>query len=666
MCGLAGLLSSSPLTSLDQLKAMTRALRHRGPDAEGFWDDNQNGVQLGHRRLAVLDLSESGAQPMKSSTGRYVIIFNGEIYNHPALHRELEKSGKTRCWRGHSDTETLLAAIETWGIANALKKAYGMFSIALWDREQQFLTLARDRMGEKPLYLGCFDGIWAFASELKALLRAPNCRPELDHDAIAAYLAYGYVPENHCIFRGVTKVPAGSLVQIGAKTRLPESLRYFSLRDLTAGSVAQRRADSAFDFDRLSKDMEELLSSVIEEQMLSDVPLGCFLSGGVDSSLVASLMQSRRTTAVRTFSIGFRESRFNEAPHAARVARHLGTEHTEFILSEDDALGVVPDLAEIYDEPFADSSQIPTTLLCREARKAVTVALTGDGGDEIFGGYNRHVLVPDLWRKAGYVPSLIRVPLGRAIGALESAAVRENSALRKLASKAGFPVTAVDKLARIGRGLGEAKTIEDFYEHLVRTFPSPDNILSRCMNDAIRTIGHEDFKTPPLHPTEWMMAIDTLTYLPGDILVKIDRAAMSSSLETRSPFLDARVVDAAWKLPIDAKIKHKTGKHILRDILFRHAPADLIERPKQGFAIPIDHWLRGALREWSATLLARRDLLEMVHLNPEDVSVLWNQHLRGLANHGQKLWTLLMLLAWLAHHANHLRQTTESLMAQTK
>ncbi|MGO4917637.1 asparagine synthase (glutamine-hydrolyzing) [Pseudogemmobacter sp. W21_MBD1_M6] len=641
MCGICGVLSSGSDASLaGTARTMADTLRHRGPDDAGVWADPDVGVALGHRRLSIIDLSPAGAQPMMSPCGRYVIAFNGEIYNHLTMRDHLAQVGAAPEWRGSSDTETLLAAVSHWGLQQALRRAFGMFALALWDRRTRQLHFARDRIGEKPLYLARLCDGWAFGSELKALLSVPRFEAHLCPDAVAAYLAYGYVPDTQCIFQNVQKVQPGHVSTVSLAAIAPETHPYETFGELIDGALERRDAGQNDGLDGL----ETTLSEVVEEQMLSDVPLGCFLSGGVDSSLVAALMQSRSDQPVRTFAIGFSEARFNEAPHAAAVARHLRTEHTEFILSEQDALGVITDLPKIYDEPFADSSQIPTALLCREARNSVTVALTGDGGDEVFGGYNRHVIGPRLLSRLQRVPRGLRRSAGRVISACAPVITPENGWARRFSSRMHLPVTALDKALKLALHLGDINDLSAIYQHFTRGIQNPED-LTRDANTV---------STPesafPLVGAEWMMAMDSETYLPGDILVKVDRASMAASLETRAPFLDARVVRAAWELPLEMKIADGKGKQALRSILDRYVPRDLIERPKQGFAIPLDRWLRGALREWGERLLSDNELVDLAGLEPTAILELWDMHQSGNANNGTKLWTILTLLDWLRHY----------------
>ena len=584
---------------------------------------------------------------MRSATGRHVIAFNGEIYNHLELRAELAPVSAAG-WQGGSDTETLLAAIEAWGLEAALRRCQGMFAFALWDRAASALFLARDRMGEKPLYFGHAGRALAFASETKALLQAEGFRREADPAAVAAFLRHGCVPEGQSIWKGVRKVPPGAVIRFHSPEDEGEVRPFWSLADLAREEKGARAARSP-DLDRAAADTEAVLADVVASQMISDVPLGAFLSGGVDSTLVTALMQQAASRPVRTFSIGFAESRFDESAHAAAVARHLGTEHTEFTVTEADALALIPELPRIYDEPFADSSQIPTTLLCRLARQDVTVALTGDGGDEMFGGYNRHVFGPRLWEKLRRIPGPLRRRPRSAARLLHRLGGAEGSVLRRLANRAGLPVTAVDKLTMYGGVLGRAESLADLYDGLASPFPDPEAYVAAALQED-RPVREADESLDGLAPAEWMMLQDALGYLPGDILVKVDRAAMSASLETRAPFLDPRSVAAAWKLPLETKIEGRTGKRVLRRILERHVPSELLDRPKQGFAIPLDRWLRGALRDWAESLLTRERIETAGLVRPEPVRRLWQAHQTGRENNGQRLWAVLMLQMWAEEH----------------
>jgi asparagine synthase (glutamine-hydrolysing) len=645
MCGICGVLHSGSETSLaGTARLMANTLHHRGPDDVGIWADPEAGVAMGHKRLSIIDLSPAGAQPMISPCRRYVIAFNGEIYNHLALRKDLETIGAAPSWRGTSDTETLLASATHWGLIKTLQRTHGMFALALWDRHTHQLHLARDRMGEKPLYLAQLPGGWAFGSELKALLAVPSFKAHLCRDAIAAYLSYGYVPDTQCIFQNVRKVPPGHVTSLSLVHAIDKNQPFERFSDLLDEGLASRSPNSLETLDHL----EMTLGQVVEEQMLSDVPLGCFLSGGVDSSLIASLMQSRSAKTIRTFAIGFSEARFNEAPHAAAVAQHLQTDHSEFILSEQDALSIIPDLPEIYDEPFADSSQIPTVLLCREARKSVTVALTGDGGDEVFGGYNRYVIGPKLLSRMKRVPHGLRRSTGRIVSACAPMITQENEWLQRFTSRMRLPVTALNKAAKLATYLVEINDLPALYQHFTRIIHDPEHLLREAAGAS------QPMPSFPVEGAEWMMAMDSTTYLLSDILVKVDRAAMAASLETRAPFLDARVVAAAWGLPLEMKIAEGKGKQVLRSLLDRHVPRDLIERPKQGFAIPLDRWLRGELRSWADARLSDDELFDLAGIKPAAVRELWARHQNSSMNNGTQLWTILVLLDWLAVYRHHL------------
>ena len=643
MCGIAGIWwanGQSKETAEAVAAAMTAQLHHRGPDASGVWCRPEAGIALGHARLSILDLSAAGAQPMASASGRYVIVFNGEIYNHLELREELEASADAPCWRGRSDTETLLALIECHGIAEALHRATGMFALALWDNSDRSLTLARDRIGEKPLYFGRAGRALVFASELKAICAAPGFEAEIDPASVAAYLRHAYVPEPHCIYRAVRKIEPGTFVRLTNPSEV-ESARqtpFWSLRSVIAN------ADPLDNTPDLTERVETCLTDVVRSQMLSDVPLGCFLSGGIDSSLIAALMTRTASGPVRTYAIGFEDARFNEAPHARRVAEHLGTEHTEFTVTESDALELIEDLPRIYDEPFSDTSQVPTTLLAQITRQHVTVALSGDGGDEVFGGYNRYLFGPRLLRWGQQLPGGVRRAAGRSMQSLQRAGVSERSWLRPVARGLGMPLNTVDKLSRFGHAFSHAGDLEGLYRGLVSSNDAPCDLMAAPFAEAAsRELGETG---RDLSPAEWMMATDTLTYLPGDILVKVDRAAMSSSLETRAPYLDRRVLELAWRLPLATRVDGGNGKCVLRQILDRHVPRSIMERPKQGFTIPMDRWLRGPLRELAGDLTTPASLRRTGLLDAEAVGRLWTAHQDGRDNAGLALWSVIMLQLW--------------------
>ncbi|MAM00602.1 asparagine synthase (glutamine-hydrolyzing) [Hydrocarboniclastica marina] len=624
MCGIFGFLGDRALSSSPSsiLRAAGGTIQHRGPDHYGQWFDEKSGVGLAHTRLAIVDLSPAGHQPMASSCERYMMTFNGEIYNHLDLRRELEAQGASPRWRGHSDTETLLACFSVWGLLRTLKATVGMFALAVWDKQEQQLTLARDRLGEKPLYFGWCSGIMLFGSELKALTCHPAFNADVSRGALALLLRHNYIPAPHTIYEGIEKLPAGHFVQIRKhQTRAQVQTRsYWQLADHVSYGSAYPLECSDSDAVEL---LEKTISLSVAGQMLADVPLGAFLSGGVDSSTVVALMQRQSTRRVKTFAIGFDEEGYNEAQYAKEVARHLGTEHTELYVTSRDALELVPDLPNFYCEPFADSSQMPTFLVGKLARQHVAVALSGDGGDELFGGYNPYRFAPRIW---GY---LSRLPLP----------------LRQLTAGflSGWPLT--DKLSKL-RAVLPAKSKESFYQILMSHWSQPNRVVKGA--DVLPTFMSSPTEWPVTDSFEsWMMAIDTAQYMTDDILVKVDRAAMANSLETRVPLLDHRVVELAWRLPLNMKIRGGIGKWALREVLYRHVPRELIERPKSGFSVPLGNWLRGPLKNWAEALLEERRLEQEGYFYTAPVRNMWLDHLNGRRDHSTRLWSVLMFQAWL-------------------
>ena len=642
MCGIVGVLSAQAQgqLALDAvLPKMRDTLVHRGPDDAGQWIDAEAGIALGHRRLAIVDLSAQGHQPMASASGRFQTVFNGEIYNHQSLRAGLGEQH----WRGHSDTETLLALFERHGIREGLRHLVGMFAIAVWDRQQCVLTLARDRMGEKPLYWSRLaDGSFVFGSELRALAAHPQLSREIDRDALAQLLRYNCIPAPHTIYKGVYKLPPACWMELrpGAE---PIHGRYWTLTDIAAEGIAAPLPEDA---GAATNELESLLTRSIGEQMLADVPLGAFLSGGVDSSTVVALMAKASARPVRSFCIGFDEGATSEAAHARAVAAHLGTDHTELLLTGADALAVVPDLGRLYDEPFADSSQIPTYLVARMARQHVTVALSGDAGDELFAGYNRHTIAATQW------PRLSRLPLGlrRAAAALLQAVPPTGWDHVAALLQAGRPQSrrhadVGDKLHKLARQVLPAADAKALYQALVSHWASPEALVrgaSSIDSDWSRAVDAADWSAP----AQAMMLADQQGYLPEDILVKVDRAAMAVSLETRAPFLDHRIVEFAWRVPLSMKLREGQSKWLLRQVLYRHVPRELIERPKQGFAVPLDAWLRGPLREWAESLLSAEALQRDGLLDGRVVRRAWQEHLSGRVNRQHQLWSILMFQAW--------------------
>jgi asparagine synthase (glutamine-hydrolysing) len=643
MCGITGFMTSASNLSLSDAtavgKSMVETLTHRGPDQEGIWTE-ESSLVLAHRRLAVLDLSASASQPMTSDCGRYVIVFNGEIYNHRDIRSQLCKED----WRGTSDTETLLAAFQTWGVSRTLQKIVGMFAIALWDRHVKELTLARDRFGEKPLFYGWQGGSLLFGSELKSLTVHPGWQGELDRNALTLYVKFGYVPLPLSIWRGISKLPPGSFLTLPLDLdigELPKPIYFWRAVDLINLGETHTVDDVA-----AVKDLELVLGDAISGQMVADVPIGAFLSGGVDSSAVVALMQQQTTIPVKTFSIGFSESGYDEAKYAQAVATHLGTDHSELYVSGSDAFEVIPKLPDMYDEPFADSSQIPTFLIASLARTDVTVSLTGDGADELFGGYNRHVLGPSILKFLGFLPLMLRRIATHSITAVSPSTWDFLAQL--IPGKSTQPMFG-DRAHKLANIL-TVRDLEEMYTRLVSYELNPGSIVigsnSGPLNQPLWA-KQEMMKVDCIDQRGRMMFNDTLAYLTDDILCKVDRAAMSASLETRAPFLDHRVAEFAWGLPTNMKIREGSSKWLVRQLLYKYVPKDLIERPKQGFGVPIGEWLRGPLRDWAEYHLAEPRLREQGFLYAEPIRLRWKDHLKGRRNWQHFLWNVLMFQVWL-------------------
>ncbi len=631
MCGLTGLVAAEAtpdeLTGL--VRGMCDALVHRGPDDAGEWVDAEAGVALGFRRLAILDLSPAGHQPMISPSGRYVATLNGEIYNFEALRGELPGP-----WRGHSDTEVMLAAFDAWGVEAALQRFIGMFAIAVWDRTLRKLQLIRDRMGVKPVYYGFAGTTFLYASELKALRRHPRFEGRIDRGAVELYLRYMYVPAPWSIYEDICKLMPGTMLTFDPATRAVETTAYWSAREAATHGVSHRFRGSE---EEASHELETLLRDAVRLRMVSDVPIGVFLSGGVDSSLVAALMQAQSDVPVRTFAMGFTEAEYDEAPFAAAVARHLGTNHTEMLVTPDDVVGVIPKLASMYDEPFADSSQIPTHLVARLARQHVTVALSGDGGDELFGGYNRYFIGQKLFHRLAALPRPMRPALGRM---LTSVSPRAWDRILTGILRQSRPGERVHKVARVLA----ADDADAMYFELVSHW---SNVV--IGGEERRSPLTDRASWPPLEdPIERMMYFDQISYLPDDILTKVDRASMAASLEVREPLLDHRLVEFAWTLPLSMKVRHAKGKRVLRRVLDRYVPRPLIERPKMGFGMPLEAWLRGRLRDWAESLLDESAIRAQGLLDPKPIREKWEEHVAGKGEWKHHLWAVLMLQAWMS------------------
>lgn len=641
MCGIAGMvLAGHAKASTRILGAMTDRLAHRGPDDRGVWISEDGAVGLGHRRLSIIDLSPLGRQPMASRSGRYVITYNGEIYNFRDLRRELEADGAT--FRGGSDTEVLLAAFDRWGVEAAVPRLAGMFAFGVWDRNERVLWLARDRLGIKPLHYHVGADRLVFASELGAMTDALG-RPPISRAALASYLRYGYVPSPYAIYEGIEKLPPGALLAYrpGQEPRLR---RYWRIDDAARrGLEAPYRGGE----DEAIEALDVLLRRVVREHMIADTPLGVLLSGGIDSSSVTAIMQAISPRPVHSYAIGFEDRRWNEAPHAKSVARHLGTAHTELYLTEDEARAVIPNLPDIYDEPFADVSQIPTFLVSRLARRDVTVVLTGDGGDEAFGGYNRYVYVSRFWGRLSRLPRAARLAAAKALRAVPPAAWdRLADGAGALLPRGAVPALLGDKVGKLAAVLG-AGDIAGVHRMLVSQWQPPVPVLG----DGRRgTADERALPLPQADDVSRQMCEDTATYLPDDILTKVDRASMAVGLEARPPLLDHRVIEFAWSLPPAWKIRDGQGKHILRRVLSRYVPEALTQRPKMGFGVPIGDWLRGPLRDWAEAALDETRLKREGFLDPAPVRRAWAEHLSGRADRSGALWTALMFQLWIERH----------------
>ena len=648
MCGIAGLFrpDGGEERELSAIAGhMTDALAYRGPDAVGYWTNAAAGVAFGHRRLSVLDLSPAGSQPMHSDCGRLTVTFNGEIYNHLDIRSELEASGAAPNWRGHSDTETLLCAIRHWGVGAALQRFSGMFAFALWDDRERTLTLARDRFGEKPLFYGWSGGDLVFGSELKALAAHPEWSPSLDRKALTSFMRYSYVPAPSSIWSGIRKLPPGSCVSFRADAaagQMPSPKPYWSLREVVVAAQAGRITDEG----EAVGELRRLLSIAIKRQCLSDVPLGAFLSGGIDSSTIVALMQAQASQPVRTFTIGFREDAFDEAAEARKVAAHLGTAHTELYVDPETARNVIPKLPTMYDEPFADSSQIPTHLVSALARQHVTVALSGDAGDELFGGYNRHVWGNSLNARFGAMPAALRRIVGMLLRAVSPEPAGTIARLAEPLLPERLKVRrAGDQLAKLARVIGSASA-DDMYRELCSIDSDPARTIVGGEEGRSWSFAEMGKVRVELDPLDRMTLADALSYLTDDILQKVDRAAMAVALETRVPFLDKDVVAFAARIPPGMKVRDGRGKWLVRQVLYQHVPQDLVDRPKTGFGIPIDDWLRGPLRSWAGDLLSPARLKAQNLFSVGVVTSRMTEHMSGRRNHGYWLWNVLMAQAW--------------------
>jgi len=635
MCGIAGILrpAGSVGASHQQLaEQMAATLAHRGPDDCGGWSDVDAGIALGHRRLSVVDLSREGRQPMSSASGRYVIVLNGEIYNHLEIREELMKSQSTDCvWRGHSDTETLLAGIERWGVHAVLKKIAGMFAFALWDRARRTLTLARDRIGEKPLYYGWQGDVFLFGSELKALRVHPLFRANIDRNVLAMYVRRGYVVAPHSIYQGIFKLLPGTYMEFSGAMRpgvYPAPQVYWSLREIAERGLVE--PFRGFDEEAVAE-LESALSRAVCRQSVADVPLGAFLSGGIDSSTVVALMQAQSVRAVKTFTIGFRESDYQEAKYAKSIANYLGTDHTELYVTPDDAMQVIPKLPRLFDEPFGDSSAVPMYLVAQLARQNVTVALSGDGGDELFAGYTRYQRTNEIWRVMKRIPLAARRVLCRGMQMVYRSSV--DLPLARTANRLGYYLCA--------------ENAEECYREQI--LQHRDDLVLGSDKEQLPGVSRFGFALPRGNLYASMMYTDTMTYLPDDILVKVDRACMGVGLESRVPMLDPGVLTLAWTLPLQMKVRRGESKWALKQVLKKYVPPELTERRKMGFGIPVGQWMRGPLRDWAEDLLSEGRLQTNGFFRPDLVRTQWQRHLGGSNTEGDSLWQVLMFQAWLAY-----------------
>ena len=655
MCGITGFIDTGRQYSTGEfisiVTAMADTLRHRGPDDSDVWIDAEAGIALGHRRLSILDLSLAGHQPMHSASGRYVLVYNGEIYNYRAIRAELESLSR-RHWRGHSDTEVILEAFETWGADSAVKRLIGMFAIVLWDKKERTLHLIRDRIGEKPLYYGVIGKALLFASELKSLKQFPKWDRVINRDALALYLRHNYIPAPYTIYEGIYKLAPGTMLSLpweegnGLRMMNSKPIPYWS-----AQSAAELGLTKPFDGteEEAIHQLDKLLRDAICQQMEADVPLGAFLSGGVDSSTIVALMQAQSPHPVKSFTIGFHEKGYNEARYAKAVAQHLGTDHTELYVNPSDALSVIPKLPSLYDEPFSDSSQIPTFLIAELTRKHVTVSLSGDAGDELFGGYNRYFWADDIWRKIGWMSQQTRTLISRL---LQSVSPRAWDSLfdrfTPIIPRRFRERRPGDQLHK----LGEIITVQhpfEMYHGLVSHWKKPTDIVLNSV-ELLTALTDPTRRLDTSNHILQMMYLDLITYLPDDILVKVDRAAMGVSLETRVPFLDHRVVEFAWRLPLSMKVRNGQGKWILRQVLYKYVPRELIDRPKSGFGVPIGSWLRAELRDWAESLLNENRLRNEGYFDPKPIRQKWEEHLSGTCNWQYYLWDILMFQAWLGEN----------------
>lgn len=647
MCGINGFYSKYSNNFDNIIAKMNSAISHRGPDTNGIWSDSNSGIVFGHQRLSIIDLSIAGNQPMQSNSGRFILTYNGEVYNHLEIRRELKHKNSNTKWRGSSDTETLLEAIDYWGIEIALQKIDGMFAFGLWDKKKRSLILARDRAGEKPLYYG-WQGegknkVFLFGSELKALKTHPMFSGEINRNSIALQLRHNCIPAPYSIYKDIHKLMSGNYLELKEsdlkKNLLPISKSYWSY---TETAKNQNNNHFSLSEEDIKKDLEKHLKLSVKKQMISDVPLGAFLSGGIDSSTIVALMQSQSSNPVKTFTIGFSENDYDESKYAKKIANHLGTDHTELYVSSKKAMDVIPKIPCIYDEPFSDSSQIPTFLVSQLAKNHVKVAISGDGGDELFCGYNRYLMSKKFLNMFRFIPLSLRKTLASSIQLISS---QNWNKISNYLPGLNDHVNFGDKIHK-GASVLESQTLYDYYYKLCSHWKNPNKVVVNCKEPkTLLTDLNQDLKNFDIQ--QQMMILDFITYLPDDILTKVDRAAMACSLETRVPFLDHKLIEHVWKIPHSLKFRNGKGKWILRQILEQYVPKDLTERPKMGFGVPIGIWLRGPLKDWAENLLSEKRLKQEGFFNPKPIRDKWMEHLSGKKNWQYDLWDILMFQAWI-------------------
>lgn len=643
MCGIAGFWAQrgndGEILKKEIIK-MTRVLAHRGPDDEGFYIDEKAGIALGHRRLSILDLSPKGHQPMISFSGRYVIVYNGEVYNYKELRKAIENNFNVK-FKSDTDAEVILAGFEIWGVEGTLERMNGMFAFALWDKKKRKLFLMRDRIGIKPLYYGVQNGILFFASELKAIRANRFFKPEIDRNALALFFRHNYIPAPYSIYKNIKKLEPGYYAVIDKNLNI-KIRRYWDIEKIVEDGIKNPIDLSE---KEAALELERLLLDSVKKRMIADVPLGAFLSGGIDSSTVVALMQAQNNIPVKTFTIGFYENNYNEAKYAKKVAKHLGTDHTELYITPKEAIDVIPKLSDIYDEPFSDSSQIPTFLVSQLTKRYVTVSLSGDGGDELFGGYNRYFRASNTWNKINFIPYVVRLRLSKMISLFSPRFIdRVLKPVRVIAPKQVKNILSGDKVLKFSKIL-TSRNPDELYKRLISHWKSPEGLVFNSKEP--KTIL-DDLRIKDFIPNfkNRMMFFDFITYLPDDILTKVDRASMAVSLEARVPILDYRIVEFSKKLPLNFKIKNDKSKWILRQVLYKYVPKELVERPKMGFGVPLDNWLRGPLRDWAEDLLDEKKIKRDEFLNPEPIKKLWKEHLSGKRNWQYLLWDVFVFQAW--------------------